>query len=118
MRSDARVEELNKTLMAYLESRSSKALGVISELKNIGMETGDDGLIGYAYYRYAYYYYFTNQDMKKFRRNLQKAISYLLRSNNREYLVGSYNLVAYDAQDLGMYDIAYAYFMVDRKSVV
>ena len=107
--SEQNVHSLNEILLKHLEQRSPKALEVIDELKRIGMKEKDNGLIGYAYYRYAYYYYFTLPDSNRFHGNLQQAIKYLLRSDNKEYLGGSYNLVAYGAQDLGSYDVAYAY---------
>lgn len=117
MVKDKLFEELNNNLLSYLDARDPKALKVISELKNLGLERGDNDIIGYAYYRYAYYYYFTAQDIKKLRKYLQIAIKYLLRSNNKEYLGAAYNLVAYDAQDQGSYDIAYAYYMIALKTL-
>ena len=105
-----KVESLNQELLKLLEERNIKALKVIDELKKIGLKEKDNNLIGYAYYRYSYYYYFTHYDIDLFHKNVQKAIKYLLRSNNQEYLGGIYNLIAYDAQDLDCYDVAYAYF--------
>ena len=105
-----KVDSLNRTLMKLLGERSAEAVNVIDELVRIGKRENDNSLLGYAYYRFAYFYYFTRQDLKKFHKNLQIAIKYLLRSDNKEYLGGAYNLLAYDAQDLGCYDIAYAYF--------
>ena len=98
--------------MQLLGAQDPKALQIIRKLKKIGMESEDNALIGYAYYRYAYYYYFTVQDLHKFRKYVQIAIRYLLRSDDKEFLGGAYNLVAYDAQDLGCYDVAYAFFMI------
>ena len=106
------VEILKQKLLKLLGAQDPKSLSVIRQLRKIGEADGDNGLIGYAYYRYAYYYYFSNQDLKKFRKYLQLAIRYLLRSDDKEFLGGAYNLVAYDAQDQGSYDVAYAYFMI------
>ena len=106
------VEALKEELMKCLGARDPKSLSIIHKLKQIATEKKDNGLLGYAYYRYAYFYYFSQTDRKKFRRNLQLAIRYLLRSRDMEYLGGAYNLVAYDAQDQGYYDVAYAYFMI------
>ncbi len=105
------IEDLDSRLLKALQARDPEALEIIGEMKRIGEETGDNGLIGYAYYRYAYYYYFTSMDLSRFRENVQIAIRFLLRSDNKEYLGGAYNLIAYDAQDRGCYDVAYAYFM-------
>lgn len=106
------IQKLKQDLMKLLENRDPKALNYIEMLENKGAETADIDLIGYSYYRYAYYYYFTNQDILKFRKNVSEAIKYLLRSKDKEYLAGAYNLVAYDAVDQGVYDIAYAYFVM------
>lgn len=103
------IEKLNNELMELLSARDERALDIIDELKRIGSEQNDDRLLGYAYYRYAYFYYFTKQDMKMFRVYLQQAIRYLLRGEDKEFLAGAYNLVAYDAQDQGSFDMAYAY---------
>ncbi len=103
------IEKLNNELMELLRARDERALDIIDELKRMGSEQNDDRLLGYAYYRYAYFYYFTKQDLKMFRVYLQQAIRYLLRGEDNEFLAGAYNLVAYDAQDQGSFDMAYAY---------
>ena len=105
-------DSLNSELLKLLEARSPLALGVIGKLKRMGEKEKNNSLIGYAYYRYAYYYYFTIPESSKFHKNLQLAIKYLIRSDNQEYLAAAYNLVAYDAEDLGAFDVAYAYFML------
>lgn len=117
MVKDKVFEQLNNKLLNCLDARDPKSLKVVSEIKNLGLERGDNDIIGYAYYRYAYYYYFTAQDKKKLRKYLQIAIKYLLRSDNKEYLGAAYNLVAYDAQDQGSFDIAYAYYMIALKTL-
>lgn len=117
MKKDLHFEQLNNKLLACLDARDPNATKVISELKKLGVERGDNDIIGYAYYRYAYYYYFTAQDINKLRKYLQKAIKYLLRSDNKEFLGAAYNLVAYDAQDQGSFDIAYAYYMIAVKTL-
>ena len=106
----SKVESLNNDLLKLLDERNTDAIKVIDKLKREGLKENDNNLIGYAYYRYAYYYYFTHQNLELFHKNVQTAIKYLLRSDNKEYLGGAYNLVAYDALDLGCYDVAYAYY--------
>ena len=117
MEANREFEKLNKELMNLLGHRDARALDVIDELKRQASVHGDDALLGYAYYRYAYYYYFTEQDMQKFRVYLQQAIRYLAESGDKEYLAGAYNLVAYDAQDQGSFDMAYAYSMRALKTL-
>ena len=109
---NADTEALKKELIALLAARDARALKIISRLKKTAEQTGDDVLLGYAYYRYAYYYYFTARDSARFHRYLQLAIRHLLRNGDGEYLASAYNLVAYEAQDHNCYDIAYAYFML------
>ena len=96
--------------MQRLTALDPSAIKLIRRLEKTARDKGDDKLLGYAYYRYAYYYYFTVPDVELFRKHMQDAIRFLLRSGDREYLAGTYNLVAYDAQDHGVYDLAYAYF--------
>ena len=110
------IEALKEELMRLLGAHDPGALRVIRKIHRLGMERNDSGAIGYAYYRYAYFYYFLEPDLKKFRQNLQQAIHYLLRSNDMEFLGGAYNLIAYDALDQGRFDIAYAYFMIAVKA--
>ena len=112
VKKDDRFEKLNKELLALLGKQDSKAVKVIDKIMKLGEELEDADMIGYAYYRYAYYSYFTVHDLKKFRKDLQVAIRYLLRIDNKEYLGGAYDLVAYDASDLGCYDVAYAFYMM------
>lgn len=103
-------ESIREELMQRLTAMDPSAISLIARLERRARRTNDDKLLGYAYYRYAYYHYFTVQNFPLFRKNLQLAIRYLLRSGDREYLASAYNLVAYDAQDHGCYDLAYAYF--------
>ena len=110
------IKLLNQELMKLLGNQDPKVLEIIDEIKKLGISKKDNAIIGYAYYRYAYYYYFTAQDLRKFRKNVQEAIKYLLRSNDKEFLGGAYNLIAYDAQDQGNYDVAYAYYMLAVKT--
>lgn len=106
------IDALKQELMNLLEVHDPRALQVIRKIRKIAIDTDDVSLLGYAYYRYAYYYYFSDLNLKLFRKYLQLAIRVLLRSDDREFLGGAYNLVAYDAQDLGCYDVAYAFFMI------
>ena len=104
-------ESVQKELLQRLTALDPAAISLIRRLERIARQTNDSRLLGYALYRYAYYYYFTAPDYRLFRKHVQQAIRYLLRSGDAEYLAGMYNLVAYDAQDHGCYDLAYAYFM-------
>ncbi|MBR0171296.1 MAG: GGDEF domain-containing protein [Lachnospiraceae bacterium] len=103
-------ESVKEELMQRLMALDPSAQSLITRLERIARRTKDNRLLGYAYYRHAYYYYFTVPDIRLFRKHLQLAIRYLLRNRDSEYLAGAYNLVAYDAQDHGCYDLAYAYF--------
>ena len=105
-------ETLNKDLLKLLGEHDAKAIHVIDEIMELGRRKKDKNIVGYAYYRYAYYYYFTSQNTAKFRKHIEIAIKYLLRTDDKEYLGSTYNLVAYDAQDQGHYDTAYAYYML------
>lgn len=106
------IESIKEKQMELLAAHDPKALKLIERLRKIAIASDDIALLGYAYYRYAYYYYFADKDLREFRNYIQLAIKYLLRSGDKEYLGGTYNLVAYDAQDMGFYDVAYSYFMI------
>lgn len=112
----ALVDSTKEELMRLLAAQDDKALRVIARLKRYARENNDTALLGYVYYRYAYFYYFTAPEKKNFRKNLQIAIRHLLRAGDMEYLGSAYNLVAYDALDSGRFDIAYAYFMMAVKT--
>ena len=116
MRKNEDIEALKEELMLLLSHRSVKALRVIDKLRRIAVQRKDVSLLGYVYYRYAYFYYFTVSDQDEFRKYLQLAVHHLLRSGDMEFLGGTYNLIAYDAQDLGCYDVAYAYFMIAART--
>ena len=98
--------------MERLSAQDPDAIELIDKIKAMAMRRKDTALKGYAYYRYAYYYYFTVQDLQQFRKNVQIAVHFLSRCGDREYLASAYNLIAYDALDLGCYDVAYAYYMM------
>lgn len=96
--------------MQRLTAQDATALKLIRLLEKRARAEDDARLLGYVYYRYAYFYYFTVFDHIRFRKYLQLAIRHLLRTQDAEYLASTYNLVAYDAQDHGCFDLAYAYF--------
>ena len=103
---------LKEELVRYLAAHDPQALKVISRLKRMAEATGDDALLGYAYYRYAYYYYFIQNDPRLLHRYLPLAIRHLIKGDDPEFLASAYSLVAYEAQDYNCYDIAYAYYML------
>ena len=115
-RTGADVAAIKEELMQYLAAHDHRALTVIARLKKEAERTDDTALLGYAYYRYAYFYYFVNGDSKQFHRYIQLAIHHLLACNDREYLACAYNLVAYEAQDHNCYDIAYAYYILALRA--
>ena len=117
-RTGADVTAIKEELMQCLAAHDHRALKIIARLKKEAEQTGDASLLGYAYYRYAYYYFFVSSDSKQFHRYIQLAIHHLLACNDREYLACAYNLVAYEAQDHNCYDIAYAYYMLALRASV
>ena len=105
-------DELNNELMQCLRAHDTKALELIKKVRALGVKHKDNEIIGYGLYRMAYYYYFVKHDLKLFRKYVKEAVKVLLRCEDKEFLGGTYNLVAYDALDIGSYDVAYAYYMI------
>ena len=107
---DQPTKELINNCEQLTISGDIKALSVLKKLKNIAENNNDNSLMGFVYFYYANWYY-DSLEYEKFQNSLEKAIHYLLRSNEYELLARSYNFFAIDAQNNDAYDVAYSYYM-------
>ena len=88
---------------------------LLRRLKRIALKENDHGLLGFAYYGIAEAYYSLELDYANFRKNLQKAIENLHRSNETDLLARAYNFIGIDAMNNGCFDIAYHYYMTSLR---
>ena len=86
------------------------ALRHLKKLEKVAKQFNDNDLFGYTYFYLANWYYdYSKYD--KFHKYLNKAIHFLLRSDNHTLLARSYNLFAIEAQYNGAVDVAYNYYI-------
>ena len=104
------IQQLMDEARRYSVERKKGALRKLQQLKNIGNELDDSGLLGFTYY-YIANWYFDHYQYDLFHENIKKAIHELLRSNEQELLARSYNLFGIYAERNDMIDVAYNYYM-------
>ena len=82
----------------------------LTTLMKIAEEMEDENLIGYTHYHIADSLYAFEIDYGRFRAHLAKAINYLQMCGDDENLVRAYNYVGIDANNNGLFDVAYYHF--------
>lgn len=110
-RYDAPVKNLIKEYLEQQRTQQASAWKTLAALKKEASALGDYALSGFVSYQYAYSHYYSGGDHKKVRRYLKDAVHYLLRSDDHEMLAKTYNFIAIEAHDSGVYDIAYNYYL-------
>ncbi|MBR0164627.1 MAG: GGDEF domain-containing protein [Lachnospiraceae bacterium] len=111
---DQKIRDLYDTCCRYLQMSDPRAYNVIKRLEKEALRIGDDALIGNVYYTMAFAEYFMLGRYEDFLKHLQKAARHLLASDKAE-LGRVYYLVALDALNKGMNDVAANYFLTARN---
>ena len=114
-RYDVKIRKLYDEHQEYLQKGDAKALNVLKKMLKYALELGDDELIGYVYHSMAFVEHFIVGNYKMFLKDIKLSASYLLKCDNQEELMHVYYLVALDAMNKGLFDLAYQYFNEARS---
>ncbi|MBR0091279.1 MAG: hypothetical protein IJP92_06245, partial [Lachnospiraceae bacterium] len=105
------IKELIEEYLELQRTHQKDAWRVLDLLKKRAARLDDNALHGFICYQYAYMHCYGGGDYRKVRKYLTDTVHYLLRSDDRELLAKTYNFIAADAHDNGVYDIAYSYYL-------
>ncbi|MBP3735559.1 MAG: GGDEF domain-containing protein [Lachnospiraceae bacterium] len=100
----------------YLVGRfDPRAAGVLQSLRREAVRLGDDLMLGRTYRCLAFVEYFVKGNYDAFLRHLRKAALRLVRCDDPTELAHVYYLIAIDAINQRMYDIAFSDFLTARN---
>lgn len=105
------IKELIEEYLELQRTHQKDAWRVLDLLKKRAARIDDNALHGFICYQYAYMHRYGGGDYRKVRKYLTDTVRFLLRSDDRELLAKTYNFIATDAHDNGVYDIAYSYYL-------
>ena len=108
-------EKLHQKHQEYLKIADKRVISVLNKMLKEAMLTNDQQLIGYIYHSIAFAEHFIMGRYQRFIKNLEQASAYLLRCPDQSELVHVYYLIAIDAMNKGLNDIAVLYFREARS---
>ena len=108
-------EKLHHKHQEYLKIADKRVIGVLDKMLKEALLTNDQQLIGYIYHSMAFAEHFIMGRYQRFIKNLELASAYLLRCPDQSELVHVYYLIAIDAMNKGLNDIAVLYFREARS---
>ena len=112
------IQELHREFLEYQRLSDKKVFGVLKELLKKAKALKDDELIGYVYHSIAFAEHFIGGDYESFIKNTKLAYKHLIRVENTIEMMNVHYLVALDALNKGLFDIAYNFFLNARTIAV
>ena len=100
----------------YIRESDKRAVGILKKMLKQAQEMNDLELIGYVYHSLAFVEQFIIGRYSLFLKYLRLSAKYLLRCESEEELSHMYYLIAIDAMNKGLFDIAHHYFLEARSS--
>ncbi|MBR5970662.1 MAG: GGDEF domain-containing protein [Lachnospiraceae bacterium] len=114
-KNDIQLQKLAKEHEEYKRMLDPRAVAVLRKMLTQAEKTGDEVLLGYVHHSLAFAYCFIENDYPAFLRHIRKSAKFLVSARDEKELFHVFYLVAIDAMNRGMYDIAYDYFLVARN---
>ncbi len=99
----------------YIRESDKRAVGVLKKMLTQAQETNDLELIGYVYHSLAFVEQFIVGKYPLFLKYLRLSTKYLLKCESEGELSHVYYLIAIDAMNKGLFDIAHYYFLEARS---
>ena len=112
---DQSLQELSRQHHEYLKLGDKKVITVLDEMRLRALAMNDPVLIGYVYHSIAFAEHFIMGRYFRFLKNLSLSSSYLLSCQDQSEMMHIYYLVAIDAMNKGLNDIAVLYFQEARN---
>ena len=109
-----KVQDLINKQREYLQTLDPNVLNVLKALLKEAKRLNDDELIGYTYHSLAFANYFVVNNYNLFLKYLSLAAKHLFNVDNSKELMHVYYLIAIDALNKDLYDLAYHYFLLAR----
>lgn len=98
-----------------LRTSEQRTIPILRRMRKEALSIGDNELLGYVYHSLAFAEYFISGRYDAFLKNLRLATRHLLYCEDQSELMHVYYLVAIDALNKGLSDIAYNYFLTARN---
>ena len=111
---DESIRILYQAHLKCVSTNDKEDVRILRRLEKKALALNDPTLLGFVYHSLAYAEYFSLGRYDAFHRYLRKASVALFQSGDHEELSHVYYLVAIDAINKGMYDIACTYFLMAR----
>lgn len=112
---DKELEQLHIKHQEYLKVADKRVIAVLNKMLRRAMSMNDCELIGYTYHSLAFAEHFVMGRYRLFLENLALATRYLLQCENQAEMMHVYYLIAIDATNKGLNDIAVHYFQEARS---
>ncbi len=110
-----KIRELREQYEAYVGQSDPRVIRVLHKLRREAVALNDDLLLGQTYHCYAFAEYFVCGHYDAFLKYLRKAALCLLRCDDQTEMAHIYYLIALDAMNKRMYDIAGSDFLLARN---
>ena len=108
------IRDLIREYEALINQSDRRAIRVCKKLQKMAVDRNDDLLLGSVYHRLAFVEYFICGHYEAFLRYMRLAAQCLLRFEGSTEIAHVYYLIAIDALNKGMYDIALSDFLEAR----
>ena len=110
------LKQLNDEYIGYVISADRRITGVLHRMLKIAMESGDPLLTGYVYHSKAHAEYYITGNYRAFLKSLKLSARYLLRCPDKSEMKHVYYMIAIDAMNKGLMDIAHHYAVLSRNA--
>lgn len=111
---DENIRSYIKKAREYKNSRKRGRQAFCKEMLTVAKELKDDNFLGFAHYHMGECLYSLPKQQKKSLYHIKKAVTYGQRVEDAELLARSYNMLAIDAANRGLAELALEYQMFSR----
>ena len=108
------VRDLYNAYADSIRAYSDDALVILEKMRKIALSMGDPLLTGFTYHSQAYVEYFIKGRYEPYLKCLKLSVRYLLRAQDKGELSHVFYLIAIDATNKGMFDVACNYYIMAR----
>ena len=111
---EERIQEYIIKSLEYKFNRKRGRKAFCKEMLGVAKDLGDDNFLGFAHYHMGECLYSVSRAQNKSLYHIKKAIMYCQRVEDRELLARCYNMLAIDAANRGLAELALEYQMIAR----
>ena len=115
---EERIQEYIANALEYKISRKRGRKTFCREMLGVAKNLGDDNFLGFAHYHMGDCLYGFSKQQNKALYHIKRAIMYGQRAQDRELLARCYNMLAIDAINRGLAELALEYHMIAKSQAV